>query len=203
MNFFLSTDLVIGVNEALNLNGHLAQLSVKKPGIIYDANVAGSLYFQDVLRNLTSEYKDAVLYCNEFGGEPTYSHLESVAEFFRGNSPEIIVAIGGGSTLDLGKGVALLMTNAVPALSLKGFPSGVNDPLPLITVPSLLGSGAEVSFNAVFIDEAEGRKLGINSRKNFPKKAVIDPQLSMTAPFESVIASAMDSLVHSLIVSVQ
>ncbi|MEI8186398.1 MAG: iron-containing alcohol dehydrogenase [Chlorobiaceae bacterium] len=196
MNFFLSTDLVIGVNEALNLNAHLSQLGVKKPGIIYDANVSGSLYFQDVLRNLTSAYANSVVYCNEFGGEPTYAHLENVAEFFRSNPPDAIVSIGGGSTLDLGKGVALLMTNNVPALSLKGFPSGVNDPLPLVTVPTLLGSGAEVSFNAVFIDEAEGRKLGINSKKNFPKKAVIDPSLSMTAPFESVIASAMDSLVH-------
>jgi alcohol dehydrogenase len=196
MNFFLSTDLVIGVNEALNLKEHLAQMSVQKPGIIYDANVAGSHYFQDVLKSLTSAYTNAVLYCNEFAGEPTYAHLENVADFFRGNMPDAIVAIGGGSTLDLGKGVALLMTNTVPALSLKGFPTGVNDPLPLVTVPTLLGSGAEVSYNAVFIDEAEGRKLGINSRKNFPKKAVIDPQLSMTAPIESVIASAMDSLVH-------
>jgi len=196
MNFFLSTDLVIGVNEALKLNEHIAQLAVKKPGIIYDANVTGNLYFQDVLKNLTSVYSNSVVYCNEFGGEPTYTHLENVAEFFRSNSPDAIVAIGGGSTLDLGKGVALLMTNNVPALSLKGFPAGVNDPLPLVTVPTLLGSGAEVSFNAVFIDEAEGRKLGINSKKNCPKKAVIDPQLSMTAPLESVIASAMDSLVH-------
>ena len=196
MNFFLSTDLVIGVNEALKLHEHLAQLSVKKPGIIYDANIAGTLYFQEVLRNFTSAYPNAVLYCNDFGGEPTYTYLETVAEFFRGNPPDAIVAIGGGSTLDLGKGIALLMTNTVPALSLKGFPSGVNDPLPLVTVPSLLGSGAEISYNAVFIDEIEGRKLGINSRKNFPKKAVIDPQLSMTAPLESVIASAMDSLVH-------
>ena len=196
MNFFLSTDLVIGVNEALKLSDHLAPLSVQKPGIIYDANITGSLYFQEVLKNLTSAYTNAVVYCNEFGGEPTYGHLENVAEYFRSNPPDAIVAIGGGSTLDLGKGVALLLTNAVPALSLKGFPSGVNDPLPLVTVPSLLGSGAEVSFNAVFIDEVEGRKLGINSRKNFPKKAVIDPQLSMTAPLESVIASAMDSLVH-------
>ncbi len=196
MNFFLSTDLVIGVNEALKLNEHLAQLLVKKPGIIYDANIAGTLYFQEILRNFTSAYPNAVLYCNDFGGEPTYTYLETVAEFFRGNPPDAIVAIGGGSTLDLGKGVALLMTNTVPALSLKGFPSGVNDPLPLVTVPSLLGSGAEISYNAVFIDEVEGRKLGINSRRNFPKKAVIDPQLSMTAPLESVIASAMDSLVH-------
>jgi alcohol dehydrogenase class IV len=196
MNFFLSTDLVIGVNEALKLHNHLAPLSVNKPGVIYDANMAGSLYFQEVLKTLTSAYPNAVVYCNEFSGEPTYAHLETVAEFFRSNPPDALVAIGGGSTLDLGKGVALLMTNNVPALSLKGFPSGVNDPLPLVTVPSLLGSGAEVSFNAVFIDEVEGRKLGINSRKNFPKKAVIDPQLSMTAPLESVIASAMDSLVH-------
>lgn len=196
MNFFLSTDLCIGVNEALAVHEHLQSLGVKKPGIIYDASLAGSFYFQDVLRNINAGYSNSVLYCNEFKGEPTYAHLENVAEHFRRESPDGLVAIGGGSTIDLGKGVALLLTNNVPALSLKGFPKDVSDPVPLITVPSLLGSGAEVSFNAVFIDEAEGRKLGINSRKNFPKKSVIDPKLSMSAPMESVIASAMDSLVH-------
>ncbi|NTU54600.1 MAG: iron-containing alcohol dehydrogenase [Chlorobiaceae bacterium] len=196
MNFFLSTDLCIGVNEALSVHEHLQALGIKKPGILYDVSLAGNLYFQDVLRNISAGFANSVIYCNEFRGEPTYSHLENVAGFFRSESPDGLVAIGGGSTIDLGKGVALLMTNEVPALSLKGFPKDVNDPLPLLTVPSLLGSGAEVSFNAVFIDEAEGRKLGINSRKNFPKKAVIDPKLSMSAPMESVIASAMDSLVH-------
>jgi alcohol dehydrogenase len=196
MNFFLSTDLVIGINEALGIHVHLQSLGLKKPGIIYDANLTDSPYFQDVLRNLNAGYANCVLYCNEFKGEPTYAHLENVAEFFRRESPDGLVAIGGGSTIDLGKGVALLLTNHVPALSLKGFPKDVSDPVPLVSVPSLLGSGAEVSFNAVFIDEAEGRKLGINSRKNFPKKSVIDPKLSMTAPRESVIASAMDSLVH-------
>jgi alcohol dehydrogenase len=196
MNFFLSTDLCIGVNEALAVHEHLQSLGVKKPGIIYDASLTGSFYFQDVLRNINAVYANSVIYCNEFRGEPTYAHLENVAEFFRRESPDGLVAIGGGSTIDLGKGVALLLTNNVPALSLKGFPKDVSDPVPLVTVPSLLGSGAEVSFNAVFIDEAEGRKLGINSRKNFPKKSVIDPNLSMSAPMESVIASAMDSLVH-------
>ncbi|NTW55339.1 MAG: iron-containing alcohol dehydrogenase [Chlorobaculum sp.] len=196
MNFFLSTDLAIGVNEALSVHEHLQSLGVTKPGIIYDASLAGNLYFQDVLRNINACYANAVVYCNEFKGEPTYRHLENVAEFFRRELPDGLVAIGGGSTIDLGKGVALLLTNNVPALSLKGFPKDVSDPVPLVTVPSLLGSGAEVSYNAVFIDEAEGRKLGINSRKNFPKKAVIDPKLSMSAPMESVIASAMDSLVH-------
>ena len=198
MQFFLSTDVIAGVNEALNLPEYVRQLAMKKPGIIYDANLSSSLYFQEILKGFVSRFGNSVLYCNEFKGEPTYAHLENVAEFFRSDVPDGIVAIGGGSTLDLGKGVALLLTNEVPALSLKGFPQDVNDPLPLVTVPSLLGSGAEISFNAVFIDEAESRKLGINSRKNFPKKSVIDPQLSMTAPMECVIASAMDSLVHCI-----
>jgi len=196
MQFFLSTDLVIGVNEALNLHEQIRLVGMRRPGVIYDANLSSSIYFQDVLKGLTGRCGECVLYCNDFSGEPTYAHLENVAEFFRRDMPDGIVAIGGGSTLDLGKGVALLLTNNVAALSLKGFPEEVNDPVPLVTVPSLLGSGAEISFNAVFIDEAEGRKLGINSRKNFPKKTIIDPQLSMTAPIESVIASAMDSLVH-------
>lgn len=196
MNFFLSTDFSLGVNEALNIHTHLQALGIKKPGVVYDANLADSLYFQDVLRNLNAGYSNCVVYCNEFKGEPTYVHLDNVAAFFRRESPDGIVAIGGGSTMDLGKGIAILLTNNVPALSLKGHPKDVIDPVPVITVPSILGSGAEVSFNAVFIDEAEGRKLGINTRKLFPKKAVIDPQLSMTAPIESVIASAMDCLVH-------
>lgn len=196
MNFFLSTDITIGVNEALSLHEHVGKLGARKPGLLYDANLSASPFFRDVMKNFMHTFPAAVRYCNEFGGEPTYTNLEQVAGYFRQSGIDLMVAVGGGSTLDLGKGVALLMTNEVPALSLKGFPEGVEDPLPLVTLPSLLGSGAEVSYNAVFIDNDEGRKLGINSRKNFPRKALIDPMLSMTAPIESVVASAMDSLVH-------
>ena len=108
--------------------------------------------------------------------------LEKVKTELGKGSPDLIVAIGGGSTMDLGKGTALLLTNDVPALSLKGFPENINSPLPLITIPSIFGSGSEVSFNAVFIDENEGRKLGINTRKNFPTATLIDPLLTMSAP---------------------
>ncbi|MDT9547237.1 MAG: iron-containing alcohol dehydrogenase [Chlorobium sp.] len=196
MNFFLTTDLVVGVNEALNLTNHLGELKSRRPGVIYDGVLEETPYFRDVKAAFLAGSPNAFFYCNEFKREPTYRHLENTAEHFRGIGVDCIVAIGGGSTMDLGKGVALLMTNNVPALSLKGFPSDVHDPLPLITVPSLPGSGAEVSYNAVFIDEDAGRKLGINSRKNFPKKAVVDPMLSMSAPLEAIVSSAMDSLVH-------
>ncbi len=198
MNFFLSTDIVIDLRSALSLPSVMKQLCITRPGLIYDANLEANLYFHDVLAAIKEAYADCVIYTNSFPGEPTYRHLEDVAAYFREPAPDGFVVIGGGSTMDLAKGVALLQTNAVSALSLKGFPSDVNDPLPLITVPSLLGSGAEVSYNAVFIDEDEGRKLGINSRQNFPKKCVVDPLLSMSAPRKSVIATAMDSMVHCI-----
>ncbi len=196
MNFFLTTDISIDLRSALTLPAHMKQLGFKNPGLIYDANLEASLYFHDVLGAIKEAYPGCAIYTNSFPGEPTYRHLEDVAGYFREPAPDGFVVIGGGSTMDLAKGVALLQTNAVSALSLKGFPADINDPLPLITVPSILGSGAEVSYNAVFIDEDEGRKLGINSRKNFPKKCVVDPLLSMSAPRQSVIATAMDSMVH-------
>ena len=68
--------------------------------------------------------------------------------------------------------------------------------MPHITIPSILGSGSEASFNAVFVDEAEGRKLGINYINNFPSLVLSDPDLSLSAPISSVIASALDSMVH-------
>ncbi len=122
----------------------------------------------------------------------------------------MIIAIGGGSTIDIGKGTAICLTNTVEypefydqtekpyttPISLKGFPQNISDPIPLITIPSIVGSGAEISYNAVFIDRQANRKLGINNRKNFPVKTIIDPRLTSSAPTSAVLSSAMDTLVH-------
>ncbi len=68
MNFFLTTDLVIGVNEALSLARHLGELKTQKPGIIYDAVLEENLYFRDVKASLCADFPDAVFSSNEFGG---------------------------------------------------------------------------------------------------------------------------------------
>ena len=131
----------------------------KKPGLIFDANLQGENYFDKNLNKIKDNIPGCILLANEKNSEPTYAYLEKIKTELKKNNPDLIVAIGGGSTMDLGKGAALLLTNDVPALSLKGFPENVKNPLPLITIPSLFGSGSEVSFNAVFIDENEGRKM--------------------------------------------
>ncbi|MBF0586201.1 iron-containing alcohol dehydrogenase [Prosthecochloris sp. N3] len=196
MNFFLNTDIVLELGAAQKLPEYIREAGFSRPGILYDAVLDEDRYATQVFDAVRRDLPDARLHPCSCKGEPTYAYLESVAEQMRSFGPDGMVGIGGGSVMDLAKGVALLQTNRVKALSLKGFPENISPPLGVITVPSLLGSGAEVSYNAVFIDEDEERKLGINSRMNFPVRSVIDPRLSMGAPMESVISSAMDSLVH-------
>jgi alcohol dehydrogenase len=196
INFFLSTDISLGLGMFENTCLFIEKFGSIRPGIIFDSNLNNNSYFTKNLEVINKKYPKCVNIINELKGEPTYQYLEQKRSEFERNKPDIIIAIGGGSTMDLGKGVALLLNNDVSALSLKGFPENINNPLPLITIPTIFGSGSEVSYNAVFIDDDEGRKLGINSQKNFPAKTIIDPLLTMSAPNSAVISSAMDSLVH-------
>lgn len=196
LNFFLSTDISIGVGIFENASKYIEKFGSTKPGIIYDSNLLKNNYFVKNLEIINKNFSKSVNIINELESEPTYNYLEEIRGAFEKLQLDMIIAIGGGSTMDLGKGVALLLKNDVPALSLKGFPKDVNAPLPLVTIPSNFGSGSEVSYNAVFIDENEGRKLGINCRKNFPVKTIIDPLLTMSAPINAVISSALDTLVH-------
>lgn len=196
IKFNISTDIIIGNYELKNLKSHIDDFCSKKTLIILDNALENSDYIQDVINNLKIKNKTISIYINNSKREPTYDHLEKVRFDVNSLGVDLIVAIGGGSTMDLGKGIAILLRNNYSALELKGFPKNIIDPLPLITVPTVFGSGSEVSFNAVFIDEKEGKKLGINSRKNFPKKTIIDPIVTMTAPLNIVINSAFDTLVH-------
>ena len=196
INFFLTTDISIGMGLFEKASDFIKEQGAKKPGLIFDANLQGENYFDENLNKIKNNIPGCILLANEKNSEPTYAYLEEIKTELKKNNPDLIVAIGGGSTMDLGKGAALLLTNDVPALSLKGFPENVKNPLPLITIPSIFGSGSEVSFNAVFIDENEEKKLGINTKKNFPIATLIDPMLTMSAPEKSVISSALDTLVH-------
>ena len=200
MRFFLNTNFIIkhGSSHQISdlIKGNIGSFS--KPALIYDDILDGQSHFNLVLKNLKNKFPQIDIQANNIKGEPTYRYLNQLTDYFRKKDIDIVIAIGGGSTMDLGKGIAFLLNNKGDALKYKGFPNEVLEPLPLVTCPSLFGSGADISYNAVFIDEDEGRKLGINSTKNFPNLAIIDSKLTMEAPSSVIISSAMDTLVHCI-----
>ena len=200
MNFFLNTNFIIEHSSSHKMSDFIKENigKVSNPALIYDSILSGQAHFDKALKNLKIAFPRLDIKVNDRQGEPTYKYLNKLANYFRGKDIDIVVAIGGGSTMDIGKGIAFLLTNKGNALEYKGFPKDANNPIPLVTCPSLFGSGADISYNAVFIDEDEGKKLGINSTKNFPKLTIIDSELTMEAPESAVISSAMDTLVHCI-----
>ena len=198
MVFKLKSDIRIGLGILRDFDEEVAYLCIQRPLIICDQNLMDSDYFKEVVSGIKSFAKKGRFLPLKLTGEPSYELLSSLLGDIDLNSFDGIVSIGGGSLMDVGKGLALLASNPTEPKKLKGFPQGLNTPLPHITIPSVLGSGAEASFNAVFIDEKEGRKLGINSVNNFPVLVLSDPLLTMSAPTSVVISSALDCMVHSV-----
>jgi len=196
--FKLKSDIRIGLGILRTFNEEVAYLGIQHPLIICDQNLMDSDYFKEVESGIKSFAINGRFLSLKLAGEPSYELLSSLLGDVDLNSFDGIVSIGGGSLMDVGKGLALLASNPTEPKKLKGFPQGLNAPLPHITIPSVLGSGAEASFNAVFIDEKEGRKLGINSLNNFPVLVLSDPLLTMSAPTSVVISSALDCMVHSV-----
>lgn len=198
ISFRLRSDIVIQLGLLTNFAKEVEARKYKRPLIIWDQNLENSKYFESIKPGLADFASNGTFMPLGLTGEPSYELLSDLLNELEMSDFDSIVSLGGGSLIDIGKGLALLASNPCDPKTLKGFPKGLNDPLPHITIPSVLGSGAEASFNAVFIDEAEGKKLGINSLNNFPTLVLVDPLLTMSAPKSVVISSALDCMVHSV-----
>lgn len=131
-------------------------------------------------------------------GEPTVEDARRATEAARGAGIQVVVAVGGGSAIDLGKAVAALAANAgdpLDYLEVIGRARPLAHPsLPLVAVPTTAGSGSEVTRNAVLADGAQGVKASLRSPFMLPALAVVDPELAIGLPPAVTAATGMDAL---------
>jgi alcohol dehydrogenase class IV len=196
IEFELKTKVKIGECEYLNLPKYIAELKYKKIGLIFDKNLKGVGYVDEIIDKISKEFSvQSYTYCFS---EPTYDILDTINEIFCEEKIDVFVAIGGGSVIDLAKGLATLSTNPGKAIQYRGFPTDINPPKPVIAVPTTAGTGSEVTYNAVFVDTSTNKKLGINTKLNFPVLAILDPALIISAPKKVMLSSGLDALVHAV-----
>ncbi len=131
---------------------------------------------------------------------PPKQRVNAALAIYRGNGCDGLVAIGGGSPIDLAKGVALLATNAGPleefALIYGGL-DRIGPVAPVIAIPTTAGTGAEVG-RAALLTLADGRKLGFISPHLIPKRAICDPELTLGLPPALTAATGLDALSHCI-----
>ncbi len=194
--FRMRTEIHCGADIAQDTAPHLQGLDTSRISLIVDGHVKDMPRVQALGDDLAK--RGEVQHLEGSQGEPDFEYLEALRDHARGHSPTLVVGVGGGSTMDAAKGLAIVLTNDGPCETYQGLELYSNPGVPCLTIPTLFGSGAELTPSAVFINRKKGKKGGINGPAVFPTLALVDPNMLESAPLPLIGATAMDALVHSI-----
>ena len=137
---------------------------------------------------------------SEIKPNPTIENVKHGVEAFRKSGADVIVAIGGGSSMDTAKAIGIIATNPefADVRSLEGFSPTKNKCAPIIAIPTTAGTAAEVTINYVITDEEKKRKFVCVDPKDIPIVAIVDSDMMSSMPAGLTAATGMDALTHAI-----
>jgi alcohol dehydrogenase class IV len=135
-------------------------------------------------------------------GEPTIATARAATTAARDHGADVVAAIGGGSVIDVGKSVAMLLANGgdpLDYIEVIGAGRKISQPAaPCVAVPTTAGTGTEVTANAVLASPADRVKASLRSPLMIPRIALVDPELAVSCPPPVTAASGLDALTQCL-----
>lgn len=181
------------------LKSECERVGIRRPLIVTDKGVRAAGIIDTVLDAL-----GAVAHATIYDGTPPNPNeaavREAVAAYWAGDC-DGIVAVGGGSSIDLAKGVAVCATHEGPLQRFAVIEGGVANitarTAPVIAVPTTAGTGSEVGRGAILILD-DGRKVGVISPFVVPRVAICDPDLTLGLPPALTAATGMDAIAHCI-----
>jgi alcohol dehydrogenase len=129
---------------------------------------------------------------------PTNHHVEAALEHARRNQVDLLVAVGGGSSLDCAKGVNFLLTNGGRMSDYQGFGKATRPMLPSIGVPTTAGTGSEAQSYALIADEKSHMKMACGDRKAAFRTTILDPEVTVSQPRGVTAVTGIDALAHAV-----
>jgi 4-hydroxybutyrate dehydrogenase len=186
--------------EALSaLPQEMARLGIRRPLIVTDPGVQRAGLVDRLIAAMNQPGEPVIF--DETPSNPGERAIRAAASLFTAETCDGIIALGGGSSIDLGKGVSIAATHRGPLLTFAAIEGGMNKITPavspLIAIPTTAGTGSEVGRAAVVILE-DGRKVGLISPHIIPKSAICDPELTIGLPAGLTAATGMDAIAHCM-----
>ena len=129
---------------------------------------------------------------------PTVAVVNEATALYKECGATSIVALGGGSSMDVGKAVGVLVNYGGKITDYEGNHKVPGPIVPMIAIPTTAGTGSEVTASAVITDTERNYKLSVFSYEILPKYAVLDPELIMTAPTSIAASCGVDALIHAM-----
>lgn len=191
-------DVRYGVDSTETLAGFAESRGVDRALLVTDANVVAV----GVTDSVEAALERAGVTTEVFDGvepEPKLSMVEAATSMLRDGDFELVVGVGGGSSMDTAKLASVLAVHDVPVRDTVGMGNVPSEGLPLALCPTTAGTGSEVTHIGVFSDtEAGGNKVVVYDDHLFADIAVVDPALTESLPPDVAAATGMDALTHAI-----
>ena len=199
IKFVLNETSYFGKDARGALAEEITKRKFKKVFLVSDkslVNAGVTAKVEEIFKNANIDY---TLY-DEIKPNPTIKNVTDGVEACKASGADVIVTVGGGSSMDTAKGISIVMTNPDRAdiKSLNGASNTINRGMPVIALPTTAGTASEVTINYVITDEDRKIKMVCVDPNDIPIVAIIDSDLMASMPKTLAAATGMDALTHAV-----
>jgi alcohol dehydrogenase class IV len=188
--------IINGVGSALELAEQCRQLGVTRPLLVTDPGLMAIGLVQPVVAALEKAGLSALVF-DQVREDPPEATVHAAAELARSGNVDGVIAVGGGSSMDVAKVVAVLLGGTQSLSDIYGVGQVSGGRLPLLLVPTTAGTGSEVTPVAV-ITTGETTKAGVSSPMLLPDVAILDAGLTLGLPPAVTAMTGVDAMVHAI-----
>lgn len=193
----IPTVIEFGNGSIRKLPDHVRSFGGTKVFIVGDPGVVKAGVVERLTDSLQASNIPYVLF-SEIESDPDIHSVEVGTELAKNEGCNLVIGVGGGSSLDTAKAIGIMMTNKGNIRDYVGINKVPAPSAPVIAVPTTAGTGSEVTIWSVLSDKQSKTKLSVGSPYNCPELAVCDPELTLTLPPHITAATGMDALTHAL-----
>ncbi|PXW28633.1 iron-containing alcohol dehydrogenase [Paraburkholderia caballeronis] len=194
--------LVIGAGARRQLPELVARLGYRRGVLVTDRFFTGHSPWVNEFVQAAAAH--GIAYEVFDGGEPdprttlVDDATRRIRERLGGIEPDHVVALGGGSNIDLAKALALTLRDGRPVREFVGALAVAPQPLPLIALPTTAGTGSEATPGAILVDPENATKVAVMDNALRPQIALIDPELTYSCPPNVTADAGIDALTHAI-----
>jgi len=202
LNWNYPTNIWVGEHRVDDLYEACKQLVIKNPLFVTDKDLVSLEMVKKIIKALNSNLKDVKIFSN-FSGNPTGNNVNEGVKIFNENKCDGVIALGGGSGLDVGKAIAFMSGQERSIWDFEDigdYWKRANEEkiAPIIAVPTTAGTGSETGRASAIINKDIGVKKIIFHPKILPSIVILDPYLTVDLSPRLTAATGMDALAHNL-----
>lgn len=196
-NFLSPTKIILGNGAVSQVGDEARKLGGKKALIVTDQGVIKADLVSGVEESLKAQKVNFGIF-DKVEAEPPARIVDECARIIGEQGYDIVIGIGGGSSLDVAKGAAVVAVNGGKILDYAGMDMVPRRGLPKILIATTAGTGSEVTRISVITDEADNLKKAVYSDFNLADVAIVDPKMTLSMPPVVTADTGMDALVHAI-----